>query len=292
MAAVTPRVTIRPPPSLPSFNGSIEDWPQFWDLFSGSVGDVEIPAAEKAVALVALLQDEAKEAVAGIPVTASHYDTIVGIQKERFDRPDIRRKRLLQDFMSTAPIPNPTKSLSATRKAVDRLSAVTRRLELSGVDIGAFGVLLEPIFVQKLPQRWREKWVRDMSGQSTDMEQFLSFIKREMNVAEATSIDPVTPSSSATTNQEVSKPKHFTALLMAPGAANKPEHKRPPRHCSICDKTMHKIVHCRKYLDMTPADRRTEIARLGRCARCLRRAPHSVESPCPEPVCNRCQKNV
>ena len=78
---------------LPTFDGDIMKWMEFWELVEVSVHcNPKYAAVQKFVILKSHLGVNVKQAMEGIPVSAEGYNTAVDVLKRRFARDDIRRE--------------------------------------------------------------------------------------------------------------------------------------------------------------------------------------------------------
>ncbi len=113
--AVTPAETTRTadgagvnPPKLdvPTFDGNILHWKQFWDQFSVSAHDsTNLSDAEKIMYLQHALKDgSARNAIEGLSDSGDNYSEAVECLKSRFDRPHIIHRTHVQMIVDTPPL--------------------------------------------------------------------------------------------------------------------------------------------------------------------------------------------
>ena len=72
------------------FNGDIQQWPEFWDMFNSAVHEQTVSPVAKASYLKGVLKGSAVAAISGIPVTTENYELAIKLLKEKFGK-----KRLL-----------------------------------------------------------------------------------------------------------------------------------------------------------------------------------------------------
>ena len=74
---------------VPTFDGNIVHWKQFWDQFSVSVHNrTNLSSAEKIVYLQHAIKDgSARNAIEGLSHSGDNYEEAVECLKSRFDRP-------------------------------------------------------------------------------------------------------------------------------------------------------------------------------------------------------------
>ena len=73
---------------LPSFDGNIQQWTEFWEMFSTDVDQQNLYKISKFTYLKGILKGAAATAISGIAITSDNYDLAVTLLKERFGRPD------------------------------------------------------------------------------------------------------------------------------------------------------------------------------------------------------------
>ena len=69
---------------LPTYDGSVLKWPEFWDIFEASVHRQNIPKVSKFSYLKGALRGSAYVAISGISVTEDNYDVVVALLKDKF----------------------------------------------------------------------------------------------------------------------------------------------------------------------------------------------------------------
>ena len=74
---------------LPTFDGELLQWPDYWDMFQSSVHCQDIPDVTKFNYLKSTLKGAAAKAVAGIAVTGENYLDAVSTLREKFGKKEI-----------------------------------------------------------------------------------------------------------------------------------------------------------------------------------------------------------
>ena len=85
---VTSQVRL-PKLNLPTFDGNILCWQEFWDVFNSSVHEQEIPNVTKFSYLKSTLCGTAANAIHGISITNDNYKTAIDLLKERFGKSEV-----------------------------------------------------------------------------------------------------------------------------------------------------------------------------------------------------------
>ena len=81
---------------LPNSDGYLLKWPEFWDVFTSSVHDQDIPNVSKFSYLKRMLRD--LTAILGIPVTSDNYQLAVDTLKEHFGNQELIIEELYAKF--------------------------------------------------------------------------------------------------------------------------------------------------------------------------------------------------
>ena len=89
--------------------------------------------------------------------------------------------------------------------------------------------------------------------------------------------------------QENAKPTFEKPNQTAKAPRDNPRAFGQKRTCEVCDKDMHKLKECDKFMKFTPTERRDLLAKLNRCFRCLRKG-HIMAKCDRTHRCNTCNK--
>ena len=144
-----PKLTLKP------FNGNLTGWSPLWDMYKVAVHDnVHLSNIEKFSYLQSLLVGKAQEAIAGMPLTDANYTAAVDLLQRRFGD----KERIIAAHMDTLMSLEPVVSehhLIELRRLYDKTESSIRSLDALGGKPEAYGALLIPVFVKKLPSELR-----------------------------------------------------------------------------------------------------------------------------------------
>ena len=188
---------------LPTFEGDVLKWAEFWELFKVSVhSNKRYADVQKFVLLKSLLGNVPKQVIEGIPVSEEGYRAAVDVLIRRYARDDVRRDMLLKQLLE---LPGVSKNdnLTAMHSLIDQLTARVRGLEALGVTSDSFSSILLPVVKEKLPEAWRLEWAR-VQPASADFSSFLDFLQREMEVREQAAAGPAGAASAERTRPSTS----------------------------------------------------------------------------------------
>ena len=118
-------------------------------MFEASVHDTDLPDVTKFSHLRSLLFGEAATCISGRPVSAANYDAARKILTDRF----VRKERIIFNHIQqllSIPAQSPP-DVHALRTLQDKLLSHVRALETLVVKGDAYGVMLVPVILQRLP---------------------------------------------------------------------------------------------------------------------------------------------
>ena len=262
---------------IPTFQGDVMKWAEFWELFVFAVHkNPKFANVQKFVVLRSHLAGVALRAIQGIPVTGTGYTQAVEILAERFDLPDVRKETLLRELLNMPSVLH--NDLKAMRAFIDHLVAHTRALCSLGVSTESFSSLLLPFAKEKIPGDWRLEWARRESG---NFDEFLCFLQKEIRIRESAR-GVTTPSSTANatpTAHSVVRSLYARCELRSVGS-------RPPQKTeSACarGKGQHRVAQCAESPRMPVGARWGAAASSSICERSPEASVSFVAPSQPEP---------
>ena len=241
------------------FLGDVLQWPSFWDQFSVTVHDTDLPVLSKFTYLMSLLKGEPKQAIHGLSLTADQYAIACKILKDRFGRKETIIFTHIQKLLHLS-VPFKC-TVSALWKLNDELQAHTRSLEALGIDGKQYGVILTPMILCRMPHDIRMEWSRDGAGHERSQ-----VFRDSMSVSGKTTVEerrPKVPTASALPSS------------LVPGKVK--------LNCGVCNKG-HLTEKCFK-LNGPIIQRREKLRAAGLCFRCLH--PGHIAKGCAR-VCYKC----
>ncbi|EYB84716.1 hypothetical protein Y032_0311g2141 [Ancylostoma ceylanicum] len=138
---------------LPEFNGEIDAFPQFWDLFSTAVhNNTSVPVALKFMYLKTHLEGNAANLIANFQPTAQNYEDAVRVLLNTYNRPEILRSRLWDKLINQRASTDAPISQRTTLCAVQALWSQMKHVNEDGSAIGTLKLIRS-----KFPKRTREK---------------------------------------------------------------------------------------------------------------------------------------
>ncbi|XP_011410528.1 PREDICTED: uncharacterized protein LOC100633078 [Amphimedon queenslandica] len=259
--------------TLTPFDGDYTKWKTFWDSFESAIHNRrDLSDIDKFTYLRSLLIRSAKEAVAGLSLTSSNYQEAIDILKKRFgDESQIITKHM-EAFTGLEAVTD-NQNLSALRRLYDKVEIHVRGLRSLGIAHSAYGALLTPLLMRKLPQELRVLISRKMSGKEWEFNPILAALLEEIEARERAGI--IHKSSNAYTR---TKRESATATTLTTKDSGHSE-------CCYCSEK-HEPSLCKNVVLIEP--RKQILKGRGYCFNCLRKG-HRVRDCRAPPKCTECK---
>ena len=252
---------------LRSFNGELTRWTPFWESFEAAVhGNPELSEVEKFNYLTSLLEKMAKEAIAGLALTAANYRQAIDTLKKRFGCKHLIVNKHMDALLHVEAVAS--QSTKALRKLLDTVNAHIHSLQTIGVAQATYSNLLCPVLVGKLPSELQLIISRKIPESNWKLDTLLTAIEDEVAARERIGANPTQP----TPNKKKEYPPSSSSLLSGSSVP-----------CCYCNKS-HSPSNCDAVAQVDA--RRQVLRRNGRCFTCLRKGHMSRD--CRSKV--RCQK--
>ncbi len=262
---------------LPRFEGNLLKWTTFHDSFTSAVhNDASLSDVQRFQYLRGQLDGEAARAIEGLALTNDNYNKAQDILAKRFGQ----KHKLINAYMRALwEIEQPADTVEQLRTFHDGLESHVRGLEALGTTEGAYGALLVPVIMDKLPARVRTLITRDHGDCEWALDDLRTTLLREVQAAEAGTSGPNAASADSDTMT-------CTAAFLVQGQKPQKQRSRRP-NCSFCKRGPHPSAECRLVKD--PAKRLQIVKRDSLCFNCLspdhRAAACTVKHRCH--TCNR-----
>eukprot|EP00795_Rhopilema_esculentum_P005668 gene5668-10908_t len=170
--------------SMPTFDGKVENWPSFYDIFESAVHcDPHLSNVTKFQYLQSLLKGVAKEAIAGLKVTNANYESALQILKERFGQKQILISTHVTTLVSLSPVES-CSDLKNLRTLYDKTESVVRSLDGLGITEENYGTFLTPVLLGKLPNELKITISRRLGNGNWDLKRLLDTFKEELMIRE------------------------------------------------------------------------------------------------------------
>lgn len=189
VSSTEPVVTTREPVNrlpkltLPIFSGDHLAWQTFHDSFKAAVhNNTALNKIQKFNYLRAQLHGDASRAIAGLPLTDANYDHAIELLTQRYGQ---SHKIVHAHMQALLEINSPNNSLSSLQLFYDSVEAHIRGLAALGKPEDAYGAMLVPIILGKLPVDVRRNLAREHGNTEWTIGQLKDAILKEIRVLES-----------------------------------------------------------------------------------------------------------
>ncbi|VDK40164.1 unnamed protein product [Cylicostephanus goldi] len=257
-----------PPIPIPTFNGNISEFENFWTLFSANVHNQKLSNLQKFNYLLQTLRGEAREVIRRYPVTEENYELAIEVLQTKFGD----KSKIIYDLQMRLDKANARSPLIPDqRKLLEYLFAITTQLEKKGVSLD--GSFIVQKVLSKFSQGLQRKVLKVQIEAHHDewkLIQLLSdldkIISSEEKVAEMLkNNEPL---------QRQSKPQFQRRV----------ENAQTQAQCIYCGAVNHNSLHCTKFDSI---QKRTDfLMKNKKCLNCTR-ANHFLKE-CNNRGCSMC----
>lgn len=169
-------VSALPKIELQPFDGTVENFRGFWDIFESQVHlNPALTNIQRFAYLKPLLIGQAATAVAGWTNSATDYEQLVGQLGHRFDRVQIAQDSYMHRLLNLKPLPSDytTESL---RLHHDQIVQLVAGLDTKNVDITSYQTIGVPLIIKSLPPDLQFKFTKimDQPGHNGDLRLLLT----------------------------------------------------------------------------------------------------------------------
>ncbi len=247
----TPNIRL-PSMELPTFDGSLEDWRTFKDLFQATVGNnTQLTGAQKLQYLKSSLKGKALDQVSTLSTTDAHYIEAWTILTQKYENIREITYALIRKIIDYKTVrgENPQE----IQGLLDNTQKSIRALKVLGRPVKEWDDIIIVILIAKLDPTTRREWaIRQTGTDLPTMQKFEDFLQGHIRGLCALGGNPAAGPRQMKFDKQV-KVHHAAA---------------EPALCAVC-KSAHPIHSCKEFLRMSPADRSSTVRRMQLCFNCL-----------------------
>ncbi|XP_076247782.1 uncharacterized protein LOC143187446 [Calliopsis andreniformis] len=287
---------------LPTFDGTIEGWSSFYDLFSSMIDrNEDLTPVQKLQYLRSTLTGKAAACIQALSTTDANYSDAIELLREKFDCP---RRIILGHCDALRDIPKLTKDTpEALGDLVDTVNQHLRALINLGENIASWNSLLLSIIISKINANTVWHWELTLKDKKKvpAYTELLEFLEKRANCALTSStrtppsFERVEAGSSGKSRIHKHRPSRGHAFLSARShhpydnrrVKERPHIAKSNKQCHIC-KGDHYIWACERFHGLSVQERITALKRASLCQNCLRDG-HSLIN-CTSSTCRICHK--
>ncbi|KIH58225.1 zinc knuckle [Ancylostoma duodenale] len=279
---------------LPKFNGELESFPEFWDVFSAAVhNNNSVPNTLKFLHLKNCLQGDAELVIRGLGMTEDSYINAINLLHHRYHRPNFTRNALVNKLKDIKPA---TESAQSQRNTFSMISAIM--IQLDKLEDNSESTVVMQLIRDKFPEYIRTKLAKRQHKHGTTWKtsQLLAALDGIIEQQEAVSDFRQPHSESVSMVAQRSPPISRTRQRYRSRSPSQESYRRLSKHytnpfdlnrCCFCDSKNHESKHCRNVT--SPSARRRIMTRQELCWVCFKRGHKSYR--CRNPPCRQCGKD-
>ena len=263
--------SILPKLKLHKFNGEVTKWQTFWDSYKCAIHeDPSLNLITKFSYLRDLLEGSAASAIAAFQTTEANYASAIEVLQRRFGDEQVIVSGHHDALLNLPPLVS-SKNTKELRNLCDTVEVHVRGLQALNVPTSAYGSLLVPVLLSKIPEDVRLLIGREIKDQRWELNRLIDLFREEVeNRERCAGIQAALPSNKV---PEGKKPANFAAeqrkhpsTAAALFTSQKPS--STSTKCTYC-KQGHTSAHCSVVTDR--GARKNILRQQGRCYVCLRK---------------------
>ncbi|OXA41905.1 uncharacterized protein LOC110859593 [Folsomia candida] len=266
--------------NLPTFDGKIEEWTSFRDLFRTAIHDnVHLSDSQRLAYLKAQLKGEAARQVQSLVISDANYAIAAKLLEDRYQNDRQLLFTLLKRFTQQQPIGLAT--ASSLRQLIDGSKECIRSLEVLAQPVQHWDALLLFTIHQKLDSATKELYEQGLQDSSIPKLQGLfDFLEQRSRALEAGGSKSSYPPKVIEKNKSPHVRNHVHH-------AQAPSSPHSPHPCKVCAEPHHPLYKCAVFLAMTVDCRIEAVRKNSLCFNCLR--SNHPSSQCPSAfTCRTC----
>lgn len=260
-----PRIELTP------FSGNYEDWATFHDLFHSLIHtNTSIDNVQKLHYLKSNVQGDAKVLLKSITITEANYAEAWNKLRNRYDHKRFIVDSLLKSLFCIPSVLN--ENHKEIKNLIDKASEIIQSLQLQGLPIGQWDVILVHVIVSKLDsethKQWELKQKKDELPTYKDLEDFLQSRWQSLEMIHK----------DKATNQSINQSNRTNNYASKSSSSLNSSHSHQRQHnyiCSCCNSSNHRLYSCPKYNQLNILERKVIIKDNKLCFNCLH-SGHSI----------------
>lgn len=260
---------------LPVFDGTLDRWLNFHDLFISLVhSSHELSNIQKFYYLRSSLTGEALKLVQTIAISANNYMVAWNLLLDHYQNPIRLKQSYVDSLFEFAPIRR--ESATELHSLVEKFEANVKILKQLGERTECWDLILIRMLSIRLDSVTRRDWEEYCATQqAVTFQDLTSFIQRRVTVL-----------------QTIGKATEVSSSIPAKKPQSRPLSSHAVTHinsrkCLVCPDS-HPLYQCNKFSKMNIEEKEKEIRRHQLCRNCLRKGHPAKECPSSS-TCRRCR---
>jgi hypothetical protein len=271
-----------PTMSLPSFDGSWEQWLSFYQRFDSLIhSNASLSPIQKFQYLNSCVTGEASSVIKSLGITTENYPIAIALLKERYDDQRLIIKNHIRALFD---LPNVTKDSPASlRQLIDKVDLHLKVLKTLDAPTETWDLLIIHLIELKLDAFTMREWETTNKKTMPTLKDMYAYLKDRCRVWEAIQFHK-----NPEKNRDVQSKSNPQQKSKAPFTRSSSNLATQQPSCKLCNQN-HFMYQCKQFLNLSVSARIAEVKRLKLCFNCLRSTSHSA-SQCKSGVCKICNK--
>jgi hypothetical protein len=271
-----------PTMSLPSFDGSWEQWLSFYQRFDSLIhSNASLSPIQKFQYLNSCVTGEASSVIKSLGITTENYPIAIALLKERYDDQRLIIKNHIRALFD---LPNVTKDSPASlRQLIDKVDLHLKVLNTLDAPTETWDLLIIHLIELKLDAFTMREWETTNKKTMPTLKDMYAYLKDRCRVWEAIQFHK-----NPEKNRDVQSKSNPQQKSKAPFTRSSSNLATQQPSCKLCNQN-HFMYQCKQFLNLSVSARIAEVKRLKLCFNCLRSTSHSA-SQCKSGVCKICNK--
>ena len=229
-----------------------------------------------------LLKGAALTAIEGIEISGRNYKDALSMIQTRFGNSKLLISCFVDKLMKLKPVSD-SKNISKLRELVDNISTCIQNLASLEVKSEAYGAVLIPCILQKIPDDLKLDVTRSVKLADWNFDELIQALNTEMQAREACQF---VAKSNSSRNDSASGTQNESRTNSGMFHASTKQKFSKQKACAYCDDTKHKSWQCEKITDIS--ERKSVVMAKRLCFNCLNSG--HVSAQCRSKIaCHNCQ---
>ena len=266
MQQVNPRANVGrlPKLELPTFDGNLKKWYDFWDLFEAAIHTrADLADIERFQYLKGQLKGAALKLIEGFRLTGANYQTVLDLLQDTYgDKEEIIDAHINE----LAEMKSPHDDMDELETFRTDMESHLRELQALGIDLGTCGGVLAPILMKKLPSKFKENIIRSTGTRHPTLKEMRTALGDEMQTVRAAEVDHAGDRTQMHRCHRKDKSWNKKTLIS----------QTERTVCELCAGD-HQLTNCQSFGGMDLDQRLSTCRSYGLCFRCLRRGHRATD---------------
>lgn len=257
---------------LPKFDGTIKDWPSFFDLFKALIHDnASLSDSEKFQYLLSCLSKEPLNIVKAIPLTAENYAIAFKTLVDRFQNIRLLASTYWQEILDTPKLNS--EFAPALRKLLNCFSENLDALKNLNLPVASWSFVLFHTLIKKVDSETVKRF--ELQNASTDIPSYtvlFDFLLKQCTALESVAISAAKERTYQNSNfKKPSNLQNSSSLRSANTNSNSScfvNATNSSISCINCQEP-HPLYKCPSFANLSPLERYTFVKQNNLCLNCL-----------------------